>query len=156
MAAQFDLIVFDWDGTLMDSAARIVSSLRAAAEELELPIRSDAEFRNVIGLGLKEAIDALGYDFDAAQAARFNDRYRHHFLVACPMPEALFDGVVEILQSLEWRRARVAKGWIAPWNRRRAGVISTRPVAPTRLAPSLTRRCCARSWKSWMWRPSGH
>ena len=53
------LIVFDWDGTLMNSEAQIVSCMRAAIEDLKLPPRSDEQIRNIIGLGLREAIDAL-------------------------------------------------------------------------------------------------
>ena len=104
MSARYDLIVFDWDGTLMDSAARIVSSLKSAGEDLSLPVRSDAECRNVIGLGMYEAITTLHPGLDPENANRFVDRYRHHFLLACPLPEVLFDGVHEILQSLEQRR----------------------------------------------------
>lgn len=104
MSAQFDLIVFDWDGTLMDSAARIVASLQAAGEDVGLPLRSDAECRNVIGLGMYEAINTLHPQMDPKHARRFVERYRHHFLVACPLPEVLFDGVHEILRSLEARR----------------------------------------------------
>lgn len=96
----FDLIVFDWDGTLMDSAARIVGSLRAAGEELDLDQRSDLELRNVIGLGMREAIHAIYPDLSEVDQARFTDRYRHHFLVASPLPEVLFEGVHEMLQHL--------------------------------------------------------
>jgi phosphoglycolate phosphatase len=104
MAEQFELIVFDWDGTLMDSAARIVASLQAAGSDLNLPDRSDAQCRNIIGLGLKEAIHTLYQDFDPQLLTQFTDRYRHHFLVASPQPESLFEGVHEILQALERRR----------------------------------------------------
>jgi phosphoglycolate phosphatase len=104
MSARFELIVFDWDGTLMDSAARIVASLQAAGAAMGLPDRSDAECRNIIGLGMSEAINTLHPDLDPELAPRFVDNYRHHFLVACPTPEVLFDGVHEILQSLEERR----------------------------------------------------
>ena len=88
----------------MDSAARIVSSLHAAGEDLALASKTDAECRNVIGLGLYEAINTLHQDMPPELSARFADRYRHHFLVACPQPEVLFDGVHEILQSLEQRQ----------------------------------------------------
>lgn len=104
MSRQFDLVVFDWDGTLMDSAARIASSLKAAGDDLALPAKSDLECRNVIGLGMHEAINTLHPGLDPENSICFADRYRHHFLVACPLPEVLFDGVHEILQSLEQRR----------------------------------------------------
>ena len=53
------LIVFDWDGTLMDSEAQIVSCLRAVIHDLSLDPLDDETLRNVIGLGLREAIDTL-------------------------------------------------------------------------------------------------
>ena len=53
------LIVFDWDGTLMDSERQIVSCLRAAIRDLSLEPMEDETLRNVIGLGLREAIDTL-------------------------------------------------------------------------------------------------
>jgi phosphoglycolate phosphatase len=53
------LVVFDWDGTLMDSEAKIVASMRAAGNDLGLVSLDDRTLRNVIGLGLKEAIEML-------------------------------------------------------------------------------------------------
>ncbi|MCG8610731.1 MAG: HAD hydrolase-like protein, partial [Pseudomonadales bacterium] len=53
------LIIFDWDGTLVDSVQTIVGSLRSAAERLQLPVLSDQEYSHIIGLGMREAIDAL-------------------------------------------------------------------------------------------------
>lgn len=108
MNRQFDLIVFDWDGTLMDSAAKIVASLQAAGVDLGLPERSDAACRNVIGLGLKEAIETLHQDIPEAQIPIFADRYRHDFLVASPLPESLFDGVHDILRALEAKQVWLA------------------------------------------------
>ena len=56
MAERFDLIVFDWDGTLMDSAAAIVRAMQAAARDLDLPPPPDERARYVIGLGLGDAL----------------------------------------------------------------------------------------------------
>jgi phosphoglycolate phosphatase-like HAD superfamily hydrolase len=52
MAKRFELIVFDWDGTLLDSAAAIVRAIQAASADLGLPVPTDARARHVIGLGL--------------------------------------------------------------------------------------------------------
>lgn len=84
----------------MDSAARIVASLRGAAQDSGLDDLGDAGFRNVIGLGLQEAIRALYPAINDEQLWQYADRYRHHFLESCPMPEQLFEGVPEILASL--------------------------------------------------------
>ncbi len=55
---QFDLIVFDWDGTLMDSTSTIVKCIQAAARDLGLPVPHDDDASHVIGLGLHEAMQA--------------------------------------------------------------------------------------------------
>jgi phosphoglycolate phosphatase len=77
---QFSLLVFDWDGTLMDSAGAIVASLLASCRDLDLPEPSDAQARHIIGLGMNEAIAELLPQLDAADYPRFTERYRHHFL----------------------------------------------------------------------------
>jgi len=102
MSAEIKLIVFDWDGTLMDSAARIVSCFRAAAEDQGLAAPDDNVIRDVIGLAMPEAIAALfpGMDMNAGRMA-FTDRYRHHYLDANPTPTALFVGVTEMLDQLD-------------------------------------------------------
>lgn len=103
MANRFNLIVFDWDGTLMDSEARIVNCLEAAVADLELPERSGDEFRNIIGLGLPEAIDTL-YPGSGPELHRtLTDRYRHHYLVADNTPSVLFDGAEETVAALAER-----------------------------------------------------
>lgn len=100
MATAFDLIVFDWDGTLMDSEARIVACVRAAALDQALAVPSDAAIRNIIGLGLAEAIETLYPGRGAAFRAAFTDRYRHHFLTADPTPSALFPGAAQTVRRL--------------------------------------------------------
>ncbi|HSD60850.1 MAG TPA: HAD hydrolase-like protein, partial [Burkholderiales bacterium] len=59
MPKRFDLLVFDWDGTLMDSAGAIVISLQAACRDLGLPVPSEAAARHIIGLGLRDALSTL-------------------------------------------------------------------------------------------------
>jgi phosphoglycolate phosphatase len=80
MAKQFDLIVFDWDGTLMDSAGAIVGSIQAAARDIGVPAPEDAACRQIIGLGLSEALAQLFPELPEAEHPRLVARYRHHFL----------------------------------------------------------------------------
>jgi phosphoglycolate phosphatase len=94
------LIVFDWDGTLMDSESRIVNCMRAAITDMDLPVRTRHELKNVIGLGLREALHALFPDNDEVQLGRLVERYRHHFLVEDKTPSELFAGVNDMLASL--------------------------------------------------------
>lgn len=96
----YELLVFDWDGTLMDSEARIVACLRAAIGDLQLPARDDAALRNIIGLGLTESIDMLFPGSDLQLHRALTERYRHHFLVTDPTPSQLFAGAAETLERL--------------------------------------------------------
>jgi len=97
---KFELLVFDWDGTLMDSEARIVACLQAAIDDLELPHKSVDELRNIIGLGLAEATEMLFPERAAEIQTPLIDRYRHHFLISNPTPSALFEGAREMLHEL--------------------------------------------------------
>src|SRR5210317_1884588 len=90
------LIVFDWDGTLMDSEGQIVTCLRAAMHELGLEPLADDALRNVIGLGLREAIDTLIPGQDAAFQDAFVGHYRNHWFAS--ESSCLFDGVREVLE----------------------------------------------------------
>lgn len=97
---RFDLLVFDWDGTLMDSEARIVNCLQTVIDELALPLRGREELRNIIGLGMREAVLTLYPDGDMQFVDRFIDCYRHHYLSAEQTPTPLFAGAFATLQAL--------------------------------------------------------
>ncbi len=97
---RFQLIVFDWDGTLIDSEARIVNCMRAAISDLQLPSRSHDEMRNVIGLGLQEALATLYPDGNKLIYQDLVERYRHHFLVQDDTPSEIFTGVEALLDDL--------------------------------------------------------
>jgi len=96
---QFDLIVFDWDGTLMDSTSTIVKCIQAAARDLGLPVPRDEVASQVIGLGLQEAMQAVLPDVEAKHHARMVERYRHHYL-SRDHELTLFDGVRAMLEDL--------------------------------------------------------
>ena len=100
MTDRVRLIVFDWDGTLMDSEAQIVQAMQAAIGDLALEPRDRAQCRNIIGLGLREAIDALYPGRDDAFLQTFVERYRHHWFRAGHV-SALFPGARETLQLLD-------------------------------------------------------
>jgi phosphoglycolate phosphatase len=96
---QFDLIVFDWDGTLMDSTAHIARSIQAACRDLGLPVPADEAARYVIGLGLRDALQIAAPSLDPAEYPRLAERYRFHYLVKDASTE-LFAGVRELLAEL--------------------------------------------------------
>jgi len=99
MPKQFDLIVFDWDGTLVDSTHAIVESVQGAAEDAGLPIPSATAARGIIGLELNRAIATLFPEASESQILYLAERYRYHFLVrdhAIPM----FEGVAAAIEEL--------------------------------------------------------
>ncbi|MGB8714093.1 MAG: HAD-IA family hydrolase [Onishia taeanensis] len=90
---RYRLVIFDWDGTLMDSEARIVACMQAAARDAgwgELPGEAVSD---IIGLGLPEAIARMCPGIGAEQAERLRERYAHHFVAAEAEPLAFFPGV---------------------------------------------------------------
>ena len=99
MGRRFDLIVFDWDGTLMDSTGAIVASIKAAAADLGIEPPSDERARHIIGLGL---IDALRHALPDLPQERYQDvalRYRHHYL-SMDQQLLLFEGAEAMIDEL--------------------------------------------------------
>ena len=98
---QAKLIVFDWDGTLMDSAAHIVACLQSAIIELSLEPRTDDEVKNIIGLGLREALLALYPQATDAELTALVERYRKHFFDQKTDICELFSGAKDLIQELD-------------------------------------------------------
>jgi phosphoglycolate phosphatase len=96
----FRLLVFDWDGTLMDSVATIVACTRAVIRELGLSEPPEATIRGTIGLGLRDVIEALCPGADEALYGRIVDCYRRHWFTAYRDEPVLFPGVAEMLAEL--------------------------------------------------------
>jgi len=96
----FDLIVFDWDGTLMDSAGRIVACLRAAIADCKLETRDTDALKNIIGLGLRESVDTLYPGCDEWVHENLTARYRHHYLVRNDTPTPMFEGAAQTVRAL--------------------------------------------------------
>lgn len=104
----YELLIFDWDGTLADSVARIVESVRRAAYILDLAPPGDAAIRGIIGLGLPEAIAALYPHLDRVAVERYRQAYADHYLTLDVTPPSLFPGVVEGLEALRGAGYRLA------------------------------------------------
>jgi phosphoglycolate phosphatase len=98
MQKVFELIVFDWDGTLMDSEAHIINSMQCAFDDVGMDSVTDASVRNIIGLGMREAVATLLPEISSDIYDSIIDRYRYHFFAddSCEP----FDGVGEVLESL--------------------------------------------------------
>jgi len=103
---RFDLIVFDWDGTLFDSTALIARCIQAACADLGTPVPSDRDASYVIGLGLKEALQHAAPQLPPERYGELGVRYRHHYL-ANQDQVVLFEGTLEMLQGLKARNHRI-------------------------------------------------
>ncbi|MBL0140973.1 MAG: HAD-IA family hydrolase [Betaproteobacteria bacterium] len=105
--SRYDLVIFDWDGTLMDSTGLIASCIQEACREmgLEVPDREQAKW--VIGLGVAQTMERVAPGLDASQQREFADRYGRHFL-SRDHEAPLFGGIPELLSELRQRDTRLA------------------------------------------------
>ncbi|MGQ0443480.1 MAG: HAD family hydrolase [Methylophilaceae bacterium] len=102
MKKQFDLIVWDWDGTLADSAGMITDAVVQAAQQVGLPALNPKAARNIIGLGLRESIHALFGDIPAEQAQALAKQYTANYY-AGEQDIPLFAGAKELITELHRR-----------------------------------------------------
>ncbi len=96
----YSLLVFDWDGTLMDSEARIVECLARAFRELGREAPEHDVLKDVIGLGLQESVQKLMPDARAGKVTDFVNHYRRFYLAGKHENTRLFPGVEEVLEAL--------------------------------------------------------
>ncbi|BEP34468.1 HAD-IA family hydrolase [Variovorax sp. V59] len=104
---RFDLIAFDWDGTLYDSTRLIVRCIQAAVIDVggAKPSENDAAW--VIGLGLAEALARAAPDVPKEKYAELGARYRYHYLQHQD-DLVLFDGVLQMIDALRARGHKLA------------------------------------------------
>jgi len=103
----YSLVVFDWDGTLMDSTHSIVAAIQGACRDLELAPPTAASASWVIGLSLESALRHAVPQLTPAMVPRFLERYRIHYLTRDPELR-LFDGVPALLAELAEQGTRLA------------------------------------------------
>ncbi|MDH3343392.1 MAG: HAD-IA family hydrolase, partial [Gammaproteobacteria bacterium] len=96
----YSLIVFDWDGTLIDSIEQISHSLQVASKMVFNEDINDGAARSVIGLGLLEAIERLHPDKPRTLTEKMAEIYRHHYTNENKVPAPLFAGVIDMLDEL--------------------------------------------------------
>jgi phosphoglycolate phosphatase len=102
MGKQFDLIIWDWDGTLADSTGMITEAIVSAAAQVGLPVLAPKAARNIIGLGLRESIDALYGDISEEKIQALSKQYITNYYAgeeAIP----LFEGAKELILELNRR-----------------------------------------------------
>ena len=136
MPKRFDLLVFDWDGTLMDSAESIACSLQAACVDLGYARPSDRDARYIIGLGLHDALAHVLPGVAPEAYPRVVERYRHHFLER-DAGTRLFAGAADLLRGLHGAGHLLA---VATGKSRRG---LDRALRDTGLAPYFHATVCA-------------
>ena len=105
---EYDLIIFDWDGTLVNSVPNIVSALRCAGLENGQADLSDEAYKGVIGLSLDTAILTLYPELDNETVARCRESYRNNYFRLEASPSLPYPGVAEGLENLQQRGFKLA------------------------------------------------
>ncbi|MVF10694.1 HAD-IA family hydrolase [Ketobacter sp. MCCC 1A13808] len=109
---RYQLIIFDWDGTLMDSLSRIVQCMQAAAQDLNIIPASAPAIENIVGLALGIAIRQLHPSLSDEKVELMRQRYSFHYIKAEAAPSPFFAGIPQMLRSLsqQGRLLSVATG----------------------------------------------
>lgn len=107
MKARYDLLIFDWDGTLYDSIPFIVNCLQSAAIDCDLPIPCEPSARSVIGLSLDLALGQLFPDTSATGIEELRKAYNRHYQTRPASADHLFEGIPELLTTLKHRGYRL-------------------------------------------------
>ena len=94
------LLIFDWDGTLIDSTAKIVRCMQQAAERVGVDVLESSAICQIIGLGLPEAIATLYPQANAQQLDKVREQYVHFFITVDQTPSPFFPAVEETLAIL--------------------------------------------------------
>ena len=97
---RYDLIVWDWDGTIMDSTPTIVQCIQQACRDLDFPVPEDSIASHVIGLGVHDSLRRVVPSIDPAHFPKLVDRFRFHYL-AKDHELHLFQGMRELLEDLK-------------------------------------------------------
>jgi phosphoglycolate phosphatase len=104
----YDLLIFDWDGTLADSIGRIVEAMHGAAERAGEPLSSDEAIKGIIGLALPEAISTLYPHLVHDQVMSFRQHYADIYMALDEQPSPLYPGVAEGLEVFREQGYRLA------------------------------------------------
>lgn len=108
MKNRFELLIFDWDGTLMDSIGWIVHCMQTAAEQVGCPVPTPESAKDVIGLSLIRAMDTLFPDAEPEQREQLARGYSQEYTSRHLGADALFDGVYDMLEELRGAGYRLA------------------------------------------------
>lgn len=104
---KYSAVIFDWDGTIINSTHSIVAAIQAACSDLDLPVPEARDAAWVIGLSLESGLYRCVPDLTAEQMPKFLERYRHHYFGYDPHIQ-LFDGMRELLEGMRAQQIGLA------------------------------------------------
>jgi phosphoglycolate phosphatase len=133
---RYELVIFDWDGTLMDSTGLIASCIQQSCRDMGLPVPPESEAKWVIGLGFLQSVEHVAPGLDRGRALQLAESYRRHF-VAREHEAPLYEGIPELLAGLRGRGRRLA---VATGKARRG---LDRALASSGLGPFFEATRCA-------------
>lgn len=121
--SKYKLVIFDWDGTVMDSAAKIIRCMQSAARVCELPIPTDDEVGHIIGISLRQAIQTLFALSDDVKIDEVVNAYKDAFVHQDKTPSPLFEGAEDVFIALKNKGITLAvatgkarRGLIRAWD----------------------------------------
>ena len=147
------VVIFDWDGTLVDSVDHIADSLHQAATELGYPELEREAYRDIIGLGMIEALEKLYPGITREEMTAIREGYARYFFSKVTTPQNVclrawrtyWLTFVQRGAAARWPPARAAAAWKVLWCPAGLGRILILLAARMKPAPSPTRRCSERS-----------
>lgn len=134
--SRYDLVIFDWDGTIMDSTGLIAECIQQACRDMGLAVPPESEAKWVIGLGFLQSVEHVAPGLDRERQLELAESYRRHF-VARENESPLYEGIPELLAGLRARERRLA---VATGKARRG---LDRALASSGLAPYFEATRCA-------------
>lgn len=98
---RFSHVIFDWDGTLMDSTGRIVSAMQATAKNLSIDVPSEETVKSIIGLSMQAVLDKVFPEACDVTRAKILEEYRYQYVEGDNTPTPLFEGSIPLLNWLK-------------------------------------------------------
>ncbi len=108
MKKQYSLVIFDWDGTLMDSTARIISCMQQTARMADLPIPTAKAVKSTIGLSMDAVLGKIFPSSEKKYRKELTDIYREQYIELDTTPSPLFEGSLSLLNWLREKEYVVA------------------------------------------------
>jgi phosphoglycolate phosphatase len=139
---KFKVVIFDWDGTLVDSVEHIAESLHQAAGALGFPVLERQAYRDIIGLGMIEALERLYPGISSEERVAIRESYAQYFFSKKTMPQNVFAGMADVVADI--RRAGLGCAVATGKSRRGLG----KALTTSGLGEYFDITCCADETRS--------